>query len=110
MNGEIMNKKKKKQTTSPIDETSRIRFPRAPELFGVVMGIMGGGRMLVLCKDGKERMCRVPGRLKNKLWIKDGDIVIVVPWEIQGDKKGDVIWRYTPTQAKWLKKKGFIEG
>ena len=57
---------------------------------------MGGSRMKVACKDGKERMCRIPGKLRNRVWVRDGDVVIVKPFEIEGDKKGDVIWRYFP--------------
>jgi translation initiation factor 1A len=51
----------------------------------------------------------VPGRLKNEVWVKDGDVVIVVPWEIQGDTRGDIIWRYTPLQARVLREKGYIK-
>jgi initiation factor 1A len=34
--------------------------------------------------------------------------VIVKPYEIEGDKKGDIIWRYNPMQAKILKERGEI--
>lgn len=91
-------------------ETVRVRLPREKdrELLGVVLGLMGGSRMTVACKDGKERMCRIPGRMKNKVWVKEGDVVIIQSWEIEGDKKGDVIWRYNPMQARWLREKGYI--
>jgi len=72
------------------------------------MGLVGGSRMIVSCKDGKERNCRIPGRLKNQMWVREGDVVIVEPWEIEGDRRGDVVWRYTPLQAKALREKGYI--
>lgn len=87
----------------------RLRLPRGTEVLGLVMGLVGGSRMIVACKDAKERNCRVPGRLKNQVWVRDGDVVIVQPWEIQGDKRGDIIWRYTPLQARVLRDKGFIK-
>jgi translation initiation factor 1A len=90
------------------EERRRLRFPREGETLGIVLGLMGGSRMKVACKDGKERMCRIPGKLKNKIWVKEGDVVIVKPFEIQGDKKGDVIWRYFPLQARILKEEGHI--
>ena len=90
------------------EERRRMRFPREGELLGVVLGLMGGSRMKVACKDGKERMCRIPGKLKNKIWVKEGDVVIIKPWSIMGDSKGDVIWRYFPTQARILKEEGYI--
>lgn len=90
------------------EERRRMRFPREGEILGVVLGLMGGSRMKVACKDGKERMCRIPGKLKNKIWVKEGDVVIVKPWSIEGDSKGDVIWRYFPLQARILKEEGHI--
>ncbi len=90
------------------EERRRLRFPREGEVLGVVLGLMGGSRMRVACKDGKERMCRIPGKLKNRIWVKEGDVVIVRPFEIQGDSKGDVIWRYFPLQARILKEEGHI--
>lgn len=90
------------------EERKRMRFPKEGEVLGIVLGLMGGSRMKVACKDGKERMCRIPGKLKNKIWVKEGDVVIVKPFEIQGDTKGDIIWRYFPLQAKILKEEGHI--
>ena len=102
----------KKRTPRPIlsreEERRRMRLPRDNEVLGEVLGLMGGSRMKVECTDGKERMCRVPGKLKNRIWVREGDIVIVKPWEIEGDKKGDVIWRYFPSQARILKEEGKI--
>ncbi|MFH2106975.1 MAG: translation initiation factor eIF-1A [Candidatus Micrarchaeota archaeon] len=89
---------------------SRVRLPRESEreVLGIVIGMMGGSRMLVQCKDGKERMCRMPGRLKNQIWVRDGDAVIVQEWELEGDKKGDIIWRYKPIEVRWLRDRNFI--
>lgn len=90
------------------EERKRLKFPKEGEVLGVVLGLMGGSRMKVACKDGKERMCRIPGKLKNKIWVKEGDVVIVRPFAIQGDIKGDIIWRYFPLQARILKEEGYI--
>ncbi len=86
----------------------RVRLPRDKEVLGIVIGLMGGSRMRVTCKDGKDRMCRIPGRMKNKVWVKEGDVVLVEPYEIEADKKADVVWRYNPIQARWLKENHHI--
>ncbi|UCE43702.1 MAG: hypothetical protein JSV57_04935 [Candidatus Bathyarchaeota archaeon] len=39
------------------------------------------------------------------MWIRQGDIVLVSPWNFQSDKRGEVIWRYTRAQAVWLQDK-----
>jgi len=104
-------KKKKKTSGPPLskeEERRRLRLPREGEVLGVVLGLMGGSRMKVACKDGKERMCRIPGKLRNRVWVREGDVVIVKPWEIEGDSKGDVIWRYFPLQARILKEEGYV--
>ena len=106
---------KKQNNQEPIDIGKTIRLPKKKEneLFGVVISELGGARMQCICEDGKERVCRIPGRLKRKIWVKEGDIVIVKPWEIEGDKRGDIIWRYRKLEVEWLKKHNklsFMEG
>ncbi len=86
-----------------------VKLPRDNEILGVVIGTLGGGRLMVQCKDGKERMCRIPGKIRRYIWVRDGDIVIVVPWEIGGDKKADIVWRYNKLQAEWLRRQGHIK-
>lgn len=90
-------------------EISRIRVPRAPEVLGVVEQMVGGDRMQVKCDDGKTRICRIPGKLRKRVWIRPGDLVLIEPWSVQGDIRGDVVFRYTSTQANWIKRKGFVK-
>jgi len=91
------------------DEVSRIRIPRQPEVLGVVEMMVGGDKMKVKCDDGNLRICRIPGRLRKRVWIRAGDLVLVEPWSAQSDERGDIIFRYTATQANWLRRKGFVK-
>ncbi|MDI6860090.1 MAG: translation initiation factor eIF-1A [Methanocellales archaeon] len=86
-----------------------MRIPQGREILGIVEGMLGANRLSVRCMDGKTRMGRIPGRLKKRIWICRGDVVIVVPWEFQDDKS-DVVWRYTSPQVDWLKRKGYLQG
>ena len=90
-------------------QLSRIRLPRGREAIGILEERLGGSRVRVRCLDGKTRICRIPGRLKRKLWVRPSDIVIVEPWEFSGDDRGDVIFKYTPTQVVFLKNKGYLK-
>ncbi len=72
------------------------------EMFAVVEQRVGYGHMFVRCEDGRIRLGRVPGRLSRKLWVREGDLVIIKPWEVQGHKKCDILYRYTPTEREWL--------
>lgn len=84
-------------------------MPRDKEILGVVIGTVGGGRLMVACKDGKERLCRIPGKIRRNIWVRDGDIVIIVPWEIGGEKKADIVWRYNKLQAEYLRRQGLVK-
>ena len=50
---------------------------------------------------------RIPGSKKKKMWIREGDVVIANPWEVQ-DSKADVTWKYTRPQIEWLERKGYL--
>lgn len=108
-----MKKKRKPLSASELaekreQEISRIKLPRGSQTLGILEQRLGGSRMRIRCLDGKERICRIPGRLKRRLWVREGDIVIVEPWEFSGDDKGDLVYKYTPTQVGWLKRKGHL--
>lgn len=98
----------RKQNDSP-DEIVRAPMPKKPkrEIFGIADQLMGASKIKVMCEDGKSRMGRIPGKLKKRMWIREGDLLIVRPWEFQ-DEKADVIYRYTRTQANYLSRKGAI--
>lgn len=91
------------------NEIRRVKLPRGTQTFGVVEQRLGGTRMRVRCLDGKTRICVVPGRLKRMLWIREGDVVLVEPWELGGDEKGNLIFKYRTNQVHFLKKKGYLK-
>lgn len=90
------------------DEVLRVRLPQEGELFGYVEQLLGDRRMRVRCSDGKTRICRIPGRLR-RVWVREDDIVLVQPWPVEGDKKGDIVWKYRAIEVEWLKSKGYLD-
>jgi translation initiation factor 1A len=93
---------------NPEEEIGRLRFPRGREVIGILDQRVGGSRMKVRCMDGKVRLCRIPGKLKRKLWTREGDVLIIEPWEFGGDEKGDVVHKYRPNHIPALKEKGLL--
>ena len=87
----------------------RVSLPYKPkgEIFAVAETFQGGSRLQVICEDGIRRMGRIPGKLRRRMWIRENDLLIVVPWSFQ-DSKADVKFRYTPTQTANLKRRGKI--
>ncbi|EYB98776.1 hypothetical protein Y032_0128g1435 [Ancylostoma ceylanicum] len=72
--------------------------------YGQVSKMLGNGRVLAFCFDGKQRVCHIRGKLRKKVWINTGDIILVGLRDYQDDK-GDVILKYTPDEARRLKEK-----
>jgi translation initiation factor 1A len=91
------------------EELRRIKLPRGNQAIGVLDQRLGGSRSYVRCMDGKTRICRIPGRLKRRLWVRPGDIVLVEPWELDVDEKGDIIVKYTKSQVQLLRRKGLLK-
>ena len=85
-----------------------VRLPKEGEVIWIIEQRLGGNKMMVRCLDGKTRNCRVPGRLKRKLWLRPEDVVIIEIWEFDKNK-GDVIFKYRKNQIEWLKKKNYLE-
>jgi len=101
--------KKKYQPTPEELEIARIRIPREGEVLGIIEMMLGADKVRAKCDDGNVRICRIPGRLRKRVWVKVGDLILIQPWKVQSNERGDVIFRYTPTQANWLKRKGFVK-
>lgn len=100
--------KKNKRTNTTEEPVFRVRTPRGNEVLGVVEQRSGGIRMIIRCFDGKTRNCRVPGRLKRKLWLRPNDIVIIEPWELD-NSKGEILFKYNKSQIMWLKKNNYLK-
>lgn len=90
-------------------EFVRVRLPRKKEgeVFGIADQLLGASRIKIMCADGKSRMGRIPGKIKKRMWIREGDLVIVQPWDFQ-DEKANIVYRYTKTQAMYLSRKKMI--
>lgn len=87
---------------------TRVRLPKGNEMFGKVTALLGANRLQVDCEDGKERLCRIPGKLKKRVWTRVDDTVIIKPWDVQSESRADLVWRYRRTEVDFLKRKGYL--
>ncbi|MBR9679205.1 MAG: translation initiation factor eIF-1A [Nanoarchaeota archaeon] len=104
-----MAKYQKKRFDDNVSDITRVRMPKNGEMLGFVERLLGAARMYVRCEDGKVRLCRVPGGKRRYVWVRENDLVIVKPWELEGDSKGDVVFKYQRTQEAYLRNKGFLK-
>jgi len=83
-------------------------LPTANDILCVATKLLGFDRVMVKYQDRHERLCRIRGKMKRRVWIREGDVVLVSPWDFQTDTRDDIIWRYTRGQADWLRKNGYL--
>ena len=93
------------------DSSDKIRVPlpneRINEMFAIADQILGGRRVRVVCADGETRLARIPGKMRRRQWVREGDLIVVQPWDFQ-DSKADVKKRYSKTQSLYLSRKGVL--
>jgi translation initiation factor 1A len=89
----------------------RIRVPlpkrKVNEMFAIADQILGGRRVRSICEDGETRLARIPGKMRRRQWVREGDLIVIQPWEFQ-DEKANVCMRYTKTQSLYLSRKGIL--
>ena len=89
----------------------RIRVPlpkrKVNEMFAIADQILGGRRVRSVCEDGESRLARIPGKMRRRQWVREGDLIVIQPWEFQ-DEKANVCMRYTKTQSLYLSRKGVL--
>lgn len=73
--------------------------------YAQVLKMLGNGRLEAQCFDGEKRLAHIRGKLRKKVWINQGDIVLISLRDFQDDK-ADVIQKYTADEARSLKQYG----
>lgn len=91
------------------ESVEEARLPGEGEVLGVIEKMLGYDRARVRCLDGRTRLCRIPGRMKKKVWVKEGDVVIVAIWDFQPESRGDIVYRYTQSELRRLKESGLLK-
>jgi translation initiation factor 1A len=91
------------------EEIGRLPMPRRQrgEIFGVASQLLGAARIRVMCEDNIPRMGRITGKMKKKMWIREGDLLILRPWGFQ-EGKADILFRYSRTQATYLARRNLL--
>ena len=67
--------------------------------------MLGNGRLEAFCFDGTTRLCHIRGKMRKKVWVAAGDIILIGLRDFQ-DEKADVIHKYNADEARNLKTYG----
>ncbi len=47
--------------------------------------------------------------MKRRRWVREDDVVLVSPWEFKSKERGDIFFRYTNNQARWMRESGLLK-
>lgn len=69
--------------------------------YAQVTRMLGNGRVEAVFPDGTMRQCHIRGKMRKKVWIQVGDIVLVGLRDFQ-DSKADIILKYNADESRQL--------
>lgn len=104
------NKGKKSKKNIDLRNTKdkkELIFKEKGQEYAQVLKMLGNGRCESYCFDGTKRLCHIRGKLRKRVWINIGDIILVSLRDFQ-DQKCDILQKYTPEEAGNLKSYGEI--
>lgn len=81
------------------------------QMVGRIIRNSGNRYMVVYCNDDKQRVCKIKGGLRKRVWFAVADIVLISIREIgvsmtetSKGERGDILAKYDPTIYTKLKK------
>jgi len=88
---------------------SAIPFKNDMQEYAQVTKLLGNMNILarIFGSNNTEKLCVIPGKFKKKVWINKDDIILVSIRSFQ-EEKCDVIYKYSPNEARKLIKLGEI--
>ncbi|CEP02373.1 Eukaryotic translation initiation factor 4C [Plasmodiophora brassicae] len=87
------------------DEKRELTVKEDGQEYAQVVKMLGNGRLEAVCFDGKTRLCHIRGKMRKRVWITQGDIVLLGLRDYQ-DEKADCILKYSADEARALKAMG----
>ena len=70
-----------------------IKENKENEEYAFVKSKSGNGRFVMNCQDGIERIGIISGKMRKRVWIEVGVLVLIVKWDFQ-DSKCNIIHKY----------------
>lgn len=98
-------KKKKRGARLTTGFKREVIYKEDMQEYGIVDKLLGDMRCLVLCSDATIRVCHIRGKFRRRVWINNGDTVLIALRGFEDDK-ADVIHKYTTEEADILKTQG----
>ena len=95
-------KSRKRGKSDNYGEKRELIIKDAEQEYGQVLKMLGNGRVRAMCFDGVDRLCHIRGKMRKKVWIGAGDIILVSLRDFQNEK-ADIIHKYNPDEVRTLR-------
>jgi len=89
------------------DDKRELVFKEFGQEYGQISKTLGQGNLEVQCFDGVRRIGHIRGKMRKKVWMNVGDVILLSLRDFQ-EGKGDIILKYTADEARSLKSLGEI--
>ncbi len=102
-----MGGNKRKKGKKQVQEDRELVYKGESEEYAQVTKLLGDGRFECNCADGQKRIAHVRGKMRKRIWIGNGDIILVSLRDFEPEKC-DVVEKYKEKEVAKLKKVGEI--
>lgn len=114
----------KKKAKGGDEDSEFLRVEREPDQqVARVIRVLGNRNMMCYCNDNQMRICHVRGKMRNRVYVEQGDLVLVslrdyeatavapVPAEKKKElDRGDILFKYPYEYLSKLKKEEGVNG
>lgn len=87
------------------EEKRELTIKEEGQEYAQVVRMLGNGRLEAQCFDGATRLAHIRGKMRKKVWVNQGDIILLGLRDFQ-DSKADVILKYNADESRQLKALG----
>lgn len=100
-------KKHKRGKKIGFGEKRELIFKEDGQEYGQAVKMLGSGHVEVFCFDGVTRLGKIRGKMRKRVWIATGDMVLIGLREFEHGRC-DIMYKYNPDEARNLKAYGEI--
>lgn len=95
---------KRNQTGAPIKE---LNLADDNQVYGVALRALGDRHFEVECQDKCKRRCKVRGAMRNRRYVRVGDVVLISLRDFK-EMEADIVDVYTSEQVRAMRKDGIL--
>ncbi len=100
--------RRKKRNGQTEHSKHKLEEPKDGQVIARVIKRCGGSRLEVECNDGKIRSASIPGRMRRRVWMNEGDILLCTVDSLGKDKACSIECKYNQNDIHSLEADGYL--